>query len=748
MTSMNISRSTRAFALATLVVVGACADDDERVDVLTPQSQPEASLRVNVSDLNAGVGDRIALAIEVSAAKPLSGVQGHLRFDPARLKFLGQIADRDAWVVINESALARGEIRLASFSGTELAPRVAKFAFEVRTLNYTGGLSFTPEVIGDLEQNEVRAKLSREIGLDAKLTGADEPVRWSYIDWAMFADPSVREEAGALRTNIVGLPATGTVYGDVTLNGTINVLDASDVANTAVGNREVIIGTTTVDRVTTANVRPLAAGACLAGFSGTDCSTRVINVLDVAPIATEALPGGSSAVVGDPIPLPKSAYAAGDTVFVPAGVILGNRRFDRDSLYVLQGIVSVGQEASPNCNAGELEIESGTKVLGQVTSALFITRCGRILAIGTPTQPITFTCRGEGPTGIAPGCWGGVFVSGNAVINEQDIVSPPQPLGPAPQLGSRNPVGGQNQRRGEGGAVNHGGGNDADSSGVIRYVRFMYGGRDLGNNNELNNLTVGSCGSGTRLDHIQVHAGEDDGLEFFGGRCDLKYLYATGNDDDQFDYSFGYDGDVQFVLEQHCRVAINDCDKNFEVDNTETAATYNNTPRTNPRIFNVTQIGGEQAGIGTTHVHYRRGAGGSINNSLIIRGDVAFIVDNSQTCNATSGFAWNTTVVMSVDTLLKGSAGCTPAAIQLGVNVDTATYVSQLKDPFNVTLPDYRPVGNGVTSSVLTPAAPPAGSIFDTAATYFGAVAPVGLTPGSVPWYAGWTLGWQGAALR
>jgi hypothetical protein len=745
----QIGRASRLLGLASLVVLSACFDD-ERVDTLSPSSNAQASFKITTSDLSAAVGQRITVAIEATSSEVLAGVQGLLRFDPARLGFAGQIPEPGTAVIINESQMERGEIRLAAMSPTALNQRIAYFAFEVVSPSYTRGLSFQPDVVADVKTEELRARnIARDVSLDAQLPSSEKPVRWNYLDWAVFLDPSVAQEVADIRANIAGLPASGTLYGDSNLSGGINVSDFTDVGNTAVGNREVIIGTTTVDRVTAGNVRPLAAGACLAGFTGTDCASRVINVTDAIAIGQEAV-GTNVPVVGDPIPLPKSAFVSGDTVFLAAQTITGAtpRRFDRDTLYILQGVLRVGEEASPNCNEGSILVEPGTVIEGETNSAIFITRCGRINADGTPTQPITFTCRAVTLPRIA-GCWGGVFIAGNAIVNEQDASLPL--IGPAPQLNPRNPSGGQNQRRGEGGAVNYGGGQDADSSGVIRYARFMYGGDDLGNNNELNNLTVGACGSRTVLSHIQVHAGEDDGLEFFAGRCSVKYLYATANDDDGFDYSFGYDGNVQFLVVQHCRVAMNDCDKNWEVDNTETANGYNAMPRTNPQIFNVTNVGGDQ-GNGTQHIHYRRGAGGTIRNMLIVTGPtadgVAFIVDDAETCTANSGLSFSTTLVQNVTTLLQGGAGCTPPAIQNGVNVDAAP-TGSLKDAFNTILPDFRPTGNGYTSTVFaTATTPPGGGFFDTSATFFGGVAPIGLNPGSVPWYAGWTMPWQSATVR
>src|SRR3546814_15014281 len=64
----------------------------------------------------------------------------------------------------------------------------------------------------------------------------------------------------------------------------------------------------------------------------------------------------------------------------------------------------------------------------------------------------------------------------------------------------------------------------------------------------INGLTLAGVGSGTTLDHIQVHNSSDDGIEMFGGRANLKYLALTGNDDDNLDSDQGYQGFVQFAI--------------------------------------------------------------------------------------------------------------------------------------------------------------------------------------------------------
>ena len=93
-------------------------------------------------------------------------------------------------------------------------------------------------------------------------------------------------------------------------------------------------------------------------------------------------------------------------------------------------------------------------------------------------------------------------------------------------------------------------------------------------------------GSGTNFDHIQCKYNADDGFEWFGGSCDLKYGLCVGIGDDSFDYSFGWSGRGQFWLAQQNGL---DADRGFEVDNSEDE--FGARPLTNQTISNVTLIG-------------------------------------------------------------------------------------------------------------------------------------------------------------
>ena len=79
-------------------------------------------------------------------------------------------------------------------------------------------------------------------------------------------------------------------------------------------------------------------------------------------------------------------------------------------------------------------------------------------------------------------------------------------------------------------------------------VRIAEGGLVAGPNNEINGLTLQGVGHGTTVEYVQVHNNQDDGVEWFGGTVNARYLVLTGNDDDDIDYDEGYQGNIQFAI--------------------------------------------------------------------------------------------------------------------------------------------------------------------------------------------------------
>lgn len=191
-------------------------------------------------------------------------------------------------------------------------------------------------------------------------------------------------------------------------------------------------------------------------------------------------------------------------------------------------------------------------------SMLLITRSAKIMANGTAANPIVFTS--SQPAGTrAFGDWGGIVINGRSQVNTVD----PQGEGNSGTYGMNPPV------------LN-------DNSGVLRYVRVEFAGKQFSSLNELNGIAFQGVGSGTTVEFIQCHRCADDAMEFFGGTVNVKNVVITGPDDDGFDWTGGWTGRAQFVVIQQ----YTDTDRGIEADNNDAA--NDALPRSKPVLANFT----------------------------------------------------------------------------------------------------------------------------------------------------------------
>jgi len=214
------------------------------------------------------------------------------------------------------------------------------------------------------------------------------------------------------------------------------------------------------------------------------------------------------------------------------------------TIYSLSRRVEVGRDVGgdgrdPGGIPVTLTIEPGVVVFGTGgLDYLVVNRGSKLQAAGTREAPIIFTSRSN-VEGLADdssqGQWGGVIVLGRAPVSDC----------------LRNvPGGSDNCEQAYEGLPDllYGGGRADDDSGTLQYVQIRYAGFEIAPDQEINGLTLAGVGSGTTLDHIQVHNSSDDGIEWFGGRANARYLVLTGNDDDSLDTDQGYQGFLQFVI--------------------------------------------------------------------------------------------------------------------------------------------------------------------------------------------------------
>jgi hypothetical protein len=277
--------------------------------------------------------------------------------------------------------------------------------------------------------------------------------------------------------------------------------------------------------------------------------------------------------------------------------ITSTRTWTKTNTYILDGRVFVTDGVT-------LTIEAGTVIKGkarsaQDASALVIARGGKINASGTAAEPIIFTAEADNLNGNLGqsdrGLWGGVVILGRARTNTASGQGNIEGIPTTEPLGI------------------YGGTNDADDSGVFRYVSIRHAGSLLGPNNELNGLTMGAVGSGTTIEYVEVFANADDGFEWFGGTVNAKYLVSAFNDDDAFDWDEGYRGKLQFLFTiQDPRVG----NHAFESDGGTTPE--DGQPYAMPTVYNYTAIGSGAAGTNNLSIGpiFRDNTGGKVYNSI------------------------------------------------------------------------------------------------------------------------------------
>jgi hypothetical protein len=229
--------------------------------------------------------------------------------------------------------------------------------------------------------------------------------------------------------------------------------------------------------------------------------------------------------------------------------ITSNTTWTSDKVYQLAGRITVTSGATLTIQAGTvIKGEAGT---GANATALLVARGGKLMAEGTAALPIIFTSVADEitPADVAAGnyqspnldpningLWGGVLILGNARIsasNSNGDLSEVQIEG----IPTSDPNG------------LYGGSDDADNSGVIKYISIRHGGTNIGSGNEINGLTLGGVGSGTVIENVEIVANQDDGIEWFGGTVSVKNAVVWNCGDDAIDADQSWSGTLDnFVV--------------------------------------------------------------------------------------------------------------------------------------------------------------------------------------------------------
>lgn len=322
-----------------------------------------------------------------------------------------------------------------------------------------------------------------------------------------------------------------------------------------------------------------------------------------------------------------------------------NTTWYADTIYQLGGRIAVEDGATLTIQPGTIiKGEAGT---GANATALLIARGGKLIAEGTASMPIIFTSVADeisqediasgnfASPNLDPdvnGLWGGVIVLGKATISASNTagdVSSVQIEG--------IPTSDQNGL--------YGGVENWDNSGVIKYVSIRHGGANIGSGNEINGLTLGGVGSTTVIDHVEVVANQDDGIECFGGTVNLTNVVSWNVGDDGFDTDQSWAGTLDnFVI-------INPAGHMFELDGPEGTYAAGHIIK-NGNVY----VGGGQDLINVD------------NNSIVDLVDIYFtdIQGANQINRVTAPAVTFTGIVLDVDSLATYVNGAIPAGVTAG----------------------------------------------------------------------------------
>jgi hypothetical protein len=386
-------------------------------------------------------------------------------------------------------------------------------------------------------------------------------------------------------------------------------------------------------------------------------------------------------------------YNVVDGVVTVGGNVNGGN-WTKNNAYLLTAPVYV--------TGGVLNVEAGTMVFGDKggQGTLIIRPEGRINANGNAMLPVIFSSAQDvGERG--PGDWGGLVLSGNAPVN-----------------------GGT--REGEGDSGSYGGNDASHDCGTLRYVRVEFAGILFSEQNELNGIAMQGCGTQTVIDHVQVHYNADDGIEFFGGTNDAKYVLITAAQDDSLDWTFGWVGRLQFFVGIQ---GGGEADNGIEADND--GDNPNLLPRSNPTIYNATFVGAKGTGAQLNDEGgwlLRRGTAGTLRNAIVVNfADPGVVVDGADSMGLLG------TELHVGHTFFFGNTGTSNVQDYLENQATQVRFVDpRLANPFGLT-PDVSPRPGSPARGAGSSVAPPDDGFF-TGVNYAGGADP------NDPWiWEGWT---------
>ena len=296
---------------------------------------------------------------------------------------------------------------------------------------------------------------------------------------------------------------------------------------------------------------------------------------------------------------------------------------DASKLYIIEGAVIVK-------DGGVLNIPAGTTLKARkgFGNYILVDRGGKINAKGTAEKPITFTAGSEGSTEI------------------------------------------DNNYK-------YGGSDNADNSGVLKYVKLLYTGARSNADIEHNGLTLNAVGNGTTIENIYVADGADDAIEFFGGSVNVKGLLAVNCDDDMFDFTQGYCGTLSdcYGRWEEGFTSTEQDPRGVEADGNLDGIGPDHTPQSNFKIENMTIENLSKEADMQDAIKIRRGAKATIVNALVkgsgLVTDLVDLKDGKGDADATTTISVSKELSQATEKDVNGTGNVTVANGNIGVSTDT-----------------------------------------------------------------------------
>ncbi|WP_299432197.1 hypothetical protein [uncultured Aquimarina sp.] len=188
-----------------------------------------------------------------------------------------------------------------------------------------------------------------------------------------------------------------------------------------------------------------------------------------------------------------------------------------DIVYFMSGDIYVTNNAT-------LTIQEGTLIKADTEKPtnLVVTKGAKLIADGTKASPIVFTSN-KSRNSRKSGDWGGITIIGSGKANTIE--------GEGIIKGKFNPL------------YTIFGGNDInEETTVLRYVRIEYAGKST------NGLSLYALGNTSIVENIMISYSADDSFEWHGGASTSKNLISYKANDDDFDFTQGYRGELINIL--------------------------------------------------------------------------------------------------------------------------------------------------------------------------------------------------------